>query len=90
MVFVANSIIQNQILQNFQTFRKNPAQFLASKNMNIAPNQMNDPKAIFEQMTGTKVPDEYADNPMGYLMSLNLPQQQVNPMVNMFNTLMRR
>ena len=51
---------------------------------------MNDPRAIFEQMTGQKVPDEYANNPLGYLMSLNMPQQQMNPMVNMYNMLINR
>ena len=88
MRFVANPILQRQILQNFDVFMKNQSQFLQSNN--IAPSQMNDPRAIFEQMTGQKVPDEYANNPLGYLMSLNMPQQQMNPMVNMYNMLINR
>lgn len=87
-MFVANPIIQNQILQNFNTFMNNRTGFCANNHIN--PSQMNDPKAVFEQMTGQKVPDEYANNPLGYLMSLNIPQQQMNPMVNMFNMLTRR
>lgn len=45
----------------------------------------NDPRALFEQMSGQKIPDEYANNPYGYLQSMvgNMPQQKGNAMLSM-------
>lgn len=54
-------------------------------------NAMSDPKALFEQMTGQKVPQEYTNNPYGYLqmMTNNMPQQQGNPLMSMAQMFMK-
>ena len=42
-------------------------------------------------MTGQKVPQEYANNPYGYLqmMTNNMPQQQSNPLMSMAQMFMK-
>lgn len=88
---MANSIFQTQLMQQYKQFRQNPMQFLASRNMNVPMNAMSDPKALFEQMTGQKIPQEYANNPYGYLqmMTNNMPQQQSNPLMSMAQMFMK-
>lgn len=88
MIFVANPIMQKQLIDNYDAFMNNPKQMLTSMNIPFNPSNINNPKAMFEQLTGQKVPDEYANNPLGYLQAIS--GQNANPMINMFNTLMRR
>ena len=77
---VAKSIFQNQILEQYKSFRQNPCQFLG-----IPQNVNTNPRTLFEQMTGQKIPQEYENNPYGYLQSMasNMPQQQSNPLLAM-------
>ena len=75
---MANSIFQKQIQEQYQQFRQNPTKFLVGM-------EIGDPKAMIEKMSGHKIPDEYANNPYGYLQSMvgNMPQQQGNAMLSM-------
>ena len=90
MVFVANSVFQNQMAQQYQTFRKDPAAFLGLSNVPQDVMADSSGKAAFEYMTGQKIPDEYANNPMGYakqVMNTQMNEKQRNTfgmMMNMF------
>ena len=91
MVFVANSIFQKQMASQYQQFRKDPATFLGINNM--PQNVMSDStgKAAFEYITGQQIPDEYANNPIGYakqMMNTQMTEQQRSTfgmMMSMFN-----
>lgn len=85
---MANPIMQKQIIENYNAFLNNPKQALTNMNIPFDPAKMNDPKALFEQATGQKVPDEYANNPLGYLQAMS--GRNANPLINIFQTLIRR
>lgn len=88
MKLVANSIMQNQLMQDYNAFLQNPDQFLSERDIQFTPADMNNPKALFEKATGQKVPDEYANNPLGYLQTLI--GQNNDSLINMFQMLIRR
>lgn len=79
--------MQNQLGQ----LKANPAKFLASRMYNI-PQGINSPQQIIESITGIQIPDEYVNNPSGYLGYLisngQMSQQQQQQILNsakMFN-----
>lgn len=45
--------MDNNIVQMFQTFMRNPAQMLAQRGINIPQNIMNDPNAIMQHLMST-------------------------------------
>lgn len=79
--------MQNQLGQ----LKANPAKFLASRQLNI-PQGINTPQQMVESITGIQIPDEYVNNPNGYLGYLissgQMSQQQQQQILNsarMFN-----
>lgn len=79
--------MQNQLGQ----LKANPAKFLASRQLNI-PQGVNTPQQMVESITGVQIPDEYVNNPNGYLGYLissgQMSQQQQQQILNsarMFN-----
>lgn len=79
--------MQNQLSQ----LKANPAKFLASRQLDI-PQGVDTPQQMIESITGIQIPDEYANNPNGYLGYLisngQLPQQQQQQILSyakMFN-----
>ena len=79
--------MQNQLGQ----LKANPAKFLASRQFNI-PENVNTPQQMVESITGVQIPDEYANNPNGYLGYLisngqmsPQQQQQILNSAKMFN-----
>lgn len=79
--------MQNQLGQ----LKANPVKFLASRQFNI-PQGVNSPQQMVESITGIQIPDEYVNNPNGYLGYLissgQIPQQQQQQILNsakMFN-----
>ena len=76
--------MQNQLGQ----LKANPAKFLASRQLNI-PQGISSPKQMIESITGVQIPDEYANNPSGYMnyliSNVQIPQQQQNQIVNFMN-----
>ena len=79
------------MVQQYQQFRKDPATFLGVKNMPAGIMSDSTGKAAFEYMTGQQIPDEYANNPRGYLQSMisNMPAQQGNTMLSMAQMFMK-
>lgn len=84
-------MFQRQMQNQLGQLKANPAKFLASRQLNI-PQGINSPKQMVESITGMQIPDEYANNPKGYLNYLitnnQIPQQQQNQILNaakMFN-----
>lgn len=79
--------MQNQLGQ----LKANPAKFLASRQLNI-PQGVNTPQQMVESITGVQIPDEYINNPNGYLGYLisngqlsQHQQQQILSYAKMFN-----
>lgn len=79
--------MQNQLGQ----LKANPAKFLASRQLNI-PQGVNSPQQMVESITGVQIPDEYINNPNGYLGYLisngqlsQQQQQQILSYAKMFN-----
>ena len=79
--------MQNQLGQ----LKANPAKFLASRQLNI-PQGINTPQQMVESITGVQIPDEYINNPNGYLGYLisngqlsQQQQQQILSYAKMFN-----
>lgn len=73
--------MENQLGQ----LKANPAKFLASRQLNI-PQGINTPQQMVESITGVQIPDEYTNNPNGYLEYLlssgKIPQQQQMQILN--------
>lgn len=79
--------MENQLGQ----LKANPAKFLASRQLNI-PQGVNTPQQMIESITGIKIPNEYENNPSGYLDYLvsngrisSQQQQQILNAANMLN-----
>lgn len=76
--------MQNQLGQ----LKANPVKFLASRQLNI-PQGINSPKQMVESITGIQIPDEYTNNPAGYMNYLmsngQIPQQQQNQIMSFMN-----
>ena len=76
--------MQNQLGQ----LKANPVKFLASRQLNI-PQGVNSPQQMVESITGIQIPDEYANNPAGYMNYLmsngQIPQQQQNQIMSFMN-----
>lgn len=79
--------MENQLGQ----LKANPAKFLASRQLNI-PQGVNTPQQMIESITGIQIPNEYENNPSGYLDYLvsngrisSQQQQQILNSAKMFN-----
>ena len=76
--------MQNQLGQ----LKANPAKFLASRQLNI-PQGVNTPQQMVESITGIQIPDEYINNPSGYMNYLmsngQIPQQKQNQIMSFMN-----
>ena len=86
-----SSIFQRQIQNQLGQLKANPAKFLATRKYNI-PENVNTPQQMVESITGIQIPDEYINNPNGYLGYLisngQMSQQQQQQILNsakMFN-----
>ena len=86
-----SSIFQRQIQNQLGQLKANPVRFLASRQLNI-PDGINTPQQMIESITGIQIPNEYINNPNGYLNYLlssgNVPpqmQQQILNSAKMFN-----